>query len=100
MPLETAGSALGPPSYVRIVASQVPSSAARILCSGSGFWTGGDSWAVPVLARDHAARHVRARVRLGIETPRAGIGRDMGWAPCRWRVRLLSDRLNRYRAGF
>src|SRR3954469_2384469 len=79
LPLETDGSVSGPFSYVLIVASQVPSSAARTLCSGSGFWI---SWAVAVLARDHAARQARAKVRRRFTTLQAEIERDMDWPPC------------------
>src|SRR5262249_52096712 len=43
VPLEIAGSASGPDMYDLIVASQVPSSRARILCSSVGFAPG---WAI------------------------------------------------------
>src|SRR5690242_19581747 len=51
VPLETAGSASGPPMYDLIVASQVPSSLARILCSSVGFAPG---WAIAGALRNAA----------------------------------------------
>src|SRR5262249_38620491 len=97
-PLETDGSASGPAMYVLIVASQAPSSAARILCSGSGFAAGGGSWAIAAPAMSHAARHDRTRARVRSDFRPARIGWDMVWAPCEGDP-VRPGRMNRNRAG-
>src|SRR4051794_7647026 len=64
-PLETVGSASGPARNDLIVASQVPSSAARILCSAVGFGMGrlSPSWAFPDAEAPSTAAATQRRAR-------------------------------------
>ena len=72
VPLETVGSPPGPPRNDVIVASQVPSSAARISCSAVGF---GGSWAIVDVPRIDVTRQRRiSDFDVTITTPLQEVG--------------------------